>query len=291
MLLLLHGCQQYGLDFATASGVTAAADRHGFLVVVPRQERRHQVQGCWRWYESGHQRRDAGEPAILAGLVAELAATSEVDARRVYAAGLSAGGAMALILAATYPDRIAAAGVHSATAYRSATVGMAAFRAMAARGRESAPDFDGTIAPVVIVQGTADPVVRAPNADRIVEQWLAARRAGSGRGLSRMRPLASTTVLRDGNRRCTRTRWYTMTRRRVLEYWRVDGLGHAWSGGVTDGAYIDRSGPVAAELMWDFLSRHRLPGGAADRRPQNTEQTPAISGLILDDHGQPMPVW
>ena len=284
--MLLHGCRQHPVDFATAAGVTAAADRHGFLVVAPRQDMRHQVQGCWRWYESGHQRRAAGEPAILAGIVAELVATGEVDARQVYAAGLSAGGAMALILAATYPDVFAAAGVHSATAYRSAIAGVTALRAMAARGHPTGRVTPGAIAPIVVVQGTADPVVRAPNADRIVEQWLAARRDSTARGLDRIRPLASTTALRIGDRHCTRTRWHTVTRRRVLEYWRVDGLAHAWSGGTSDAAFVDRHGPSATEVMWDFLSRHRLPVG-----PVAVQPGPDITDLALDDHGRPLPVW
>ena len=113
VLLLLHGCQQRPIDFAVESGFVAAADTDGFLIVAPRQERHHQLQRCWRWYESEHQGRDRGEPAILAGLVRRCPAEEilwRVDRRRVYAAGLSAGGAMALILATTYPDVFAAAG-------------------------------------------------------------------------------------------------------------------------------------------------------------------------------------
>jgi poly(3-hydroxybutyrate) depolymerase len=89
--------------------------------VAPRQEVRHQLRRCWRWYDSGHQQRDLGEPALLAGIVTEMLGPERgfvIDRRRVYAAGLSAGGATALILATTYPDVFAAAGVHSATAYR-----------------------------------------------------------------------------------------------------------------------------------------------------------------------------
>ena len=70
VLLLLHGCQQRSLDFAVESGFVAAADTEGFLIVAPRQDRHHQLQRCWRWYESEHQGRGRGEPAILAGLVA-----------------------------------------------------------------------------------------------------------------------------------------------------------------------------------------------------------------------------
>lgn len=266
VLLLLHGCRQNSTDFSADSGFTAVADANGMVIIAPRQEMHHQMQRCWRWYESAHQHRGRGEPAILADIVAEVAASAagwQVDPRRVYVAGISAGGAMALILATTYPDVFAAAGVHSATAYRSATQGLGALGAMSARGSASPIDAaidgvdpaGGPMAPVVVVHGTDDRIVRPPNADRIVVQWLAARQAGPA-GPGRMRPLAVTRSLTVDGRRCLRTRWYSVGGKRVLEYWRVDGLAHAWSGGTGRAQFIDRSGPPAAELMWEFFSRH-----------------------------------
>lgn len=268
MVLLLHGCSQNSIDFAQESGFAAAADDTGFILVAPRQEMQHQLQRCWRWYESSHQRRDAGEPAILKGIVDEVLADEiswRIDPRRVYVAGLSAGGAMSLILATTYPDVFAAAGVHSATAYRSATQGFWALGAMAARDGVPAPGgIRGEMAPVVVLHGTHDRVVRPPNGDRIVDQWLASRDRGQSTGLNRVRPLATTRALVVQGRNCMRTRWYSARGRRVLEYWRIDGLGHAWSGGRSSGAYIDRSGPRATEVMWAFFGRHRLPNGPSE---------------------------
>ena len=206
---------------------------------------------------------------MLTGIVQEVTADRElwrVDARRVSVAGLSAGGAMALILGTTYPDVFAAAGVHSATAYRSATQSFRALGAMAARGSTpSHAGIGGEMAPVVLIHGTDDRVVRPPNADRIVDQWLASRdSARVPNGLGRVRPLASTRAFLVDGRRCIRTRWYTARGRRVLEYWRIDGLGHAWSGGILSGPYIDRKGPRAADVMSAFFVRHRLPGGRPD---------------------------
>lgn len=273
MVLLLHGCRQRPVDFAETSGFVAAADAEGFIVVAPRQEGHHQLQRCWRWYETEHQGRGRGEPAILAGLVAEVTAQDALwraDRRRVYAAGLSAGGAMSLILATTYPDVFAAAGVHSATAYRSASQGFSAFGAMSANATLPAHELiGGEMAPVVLIQGTNDPVVRAPNGDRIVDQWLASRDAAPLTGLDRVRPLATTRALVVDGRRCIRTRWYTARGRRVLEYWRVDGLRHAWSGGLRRGAFVDPTGPRAADVMTSFFQRHRLgqpPAGPAGSR-------------------------
>ena len=83
-----------------------------------------------------------------------------------------------------------------------------------------------------------------------------AARLGAGR--TAVRPLASTKALVLGGRPCLRTRWYTVGGRRVLEYWRVDGLGHAWSGGAAQAAFVDRAGPSAAQVMWTFFSKHRV---------------------------------
>ena len=294
LLLLLHGCRQRSMDFAKASGFTAAADADGFVIAAPRQEMRHQIQSCWRWYDSGHQQRGAGEPALLRDIVGELlTAHSEwrIDPQRVYAAGLSAGGAMSLILATTYPDVFAAVGVHSATAYGSATQGFSALNAMAARGRApAAGGITSEMAPVVLIHGSADQVVRPPNGDRIVDQWLGSRAGGRVAGLNRIRPLATTRALLLGGRHCTRTRWYTTSGRRVLEYWRIDGLGHAWSGGTASGSFIDRSGPRATEVMWNFFSRHRLTGGRSES--PGVHPAELADGVVVEhDYGWPAPTF
>jgi poly(hydroxyalkanoate) depolymerase family esterase len=268
LVVLLHGCGQTSAEFADATRFVAAADRNGFVVVAPHQEGRHHPHGCWRWYEAANQRRGTGEPAVLVGVVRQVVAESvrwRIDPRRVYVAGLSAGGAMALTLAATYPDVVAAAGVHSAPAYRSATTASRALSAMAGRTVAS-PPLPGAVAPMaptIVVQGTADHVVRPSNGDRVTDQWLAYRAAAAvgtstdgrvGR-VGRVRTTNGRT--RDG-RGHTTTRWYTTRGRKVLEYWLVDGLGHAWSGGRDGSSYSDPAGPRAATLMWRFFRGHTL---------------------------------
>jgi poly(hydroxyalkanoate) depolymerase family esterase len=260
LVLLLHGCGQTPTEFADATRFPATADRNGFLLVLPHQQSRHHPQRCWRWYEDAHQRRDAGELGVLAGVVAQVCAEEvrfRVDPRRVYVAGLSAGGAMALTLAAVYPDVFAAAGVHSAPAYRSATGPGQALSAMAGRTPVPAPPPGApAIAPTIVVQGGVDSVVRAVNGDRVVEQWLARRAADTtADALGRTRSDAGRTT--DG-RTYQVLRRYTARGRKVLEYWRVDGLGHAWSGGLRGGSFSDPDGPRATTLMWAFFRLHAL---------------------------------
>jgi poly(hydroxyalkanoate) depolymerase family esterase len=250
VVVLLHGCGQTPADFADATRFTAAADRNGFLIVLPHQQTRHHPQRCWRWYEAAHQGRGAGEPAVLAGIVAQVAAEESRwrgDQRRVYGAGLSAGGARAVT--------VAAVGVHSAPAYRSATGPAQALASMAAR-TEVPPPLPGAPAlpPAIVVQGGADSVVRRLNGDRVADQWLA-HRAAAGDPVARSRSDAGRTT--DG-RTYHVLRWYTARGRKVLEYWEVDGLGHAWSGGRKGGSFSDPAGPRATTVMWAFFRLHAL---------------------------------
>lgn len=264
-VVLLHGCNQTAQEFVHASRFDAVADRNGVVLVVPHQEPRHHSRRCWRWYESGHQRRGAGEPGAIAGIVVDVVAERRrwrVDGSRVYVAGLSAGGAMALVLAAAYPDLFAAAGVHAAPPFRSATRADQALHVMAGRGIVPPPRPGEAMVPVVVVQGTADTVVSPGNADRIVEQWL----AHQGEEPTRTR----TTTGRTGDGRSyTVRRWYSARGRVALECWTVEGLGHAWSGGRPDASFADPAGPRAATLMWTFFRRHRLAGPAVIARPSS----------------------
>jgi poly(hydroxyalkanoate) depolymerase family esterase len=263
VVLLLHGCNQTSEQFLAATRFTALADRNGFILAAPRQTRGHQPGGCWRWYESAHQERGAGEPAILAGITAELVAEQSrwrIDRSRVYVAGISAGGAMALILGATYPDVFAAVGVHSAPAYRSASNGRAAFGAMNGRGIPTPPLPGAQMAPLIVFQGTADAVVHERGASLLIDQWLAydAARSTGARDPRRItRSRASERRSADG-RRFTVTRWYAARGHKQLEYWRVDGLGHAWSGGAADASYSDPRGPRASTAMWRFFASHSV---------------------------------
>jgi poly(hydroxyalkanoate) depolymerase family esterase len=266
LVMLLHGCTQTPAEFAEASRFTTVANRNGFILVVPHQESRFHPQRCWRWYQLAHQQRGSGEPAMLAAILRRVAAEEDrwrIDPRRVYVAGLSAGGAMALTMAATYPDLVAACAVHSAPAYRSAFHSGHAAAAMGARRSVPPPStMQPAMAPVVVVQGAADRVVHPGNGERVTDQWLAVQAAATI-GLDRVvRTRTVTGHTRDG-RAYTRIRWYTARGRRVLEYWLIDGLGHAWSGGRPDGSFSDPSGPRAATLMWNFFRTHRVAGTAA----------------------------
>lgn len=260
LLLALHGCTQTGLDFAAGTRFNDLADTHRFIVVYPEQAATHHAQRCWNWFRPGHQLRAAGEPAILVGIVRRVVQESSrwrVDTDRIYAAGISAGGGMALVLAATYPELFAAVGVHSAPPFRAATGPADAIAAM--QGAGQAPTPSAALPPMIVFQGTADGTVRSANAERIAGQWLGSQPPGTiGKG-RQTRKAPPRTASGRGPRPHRVTRW-SAGRQVRLELWVVEGLGHAWSGGSAKGSYSDARGPRASTQMWRFFAKHVATG-------------------------------
>jgi poly(hydroxyalkanoate) depolymerase family esterase len=268
LVCVLHGCTQDAASLAAATRMNEAADRYGFVAVYPQQDRGDNPQDCWNWFLPEHQARDTGEPASIVGIIRELMGTTShwtIDTRRVFVAGLSAGGAMAAILAAVYPDVFAAVAVHSGLSYRSASSLGSAFDAMARGGEDptgqgrAAHTTMGDLArpvPSMVVHGSADPIVAPVNADQVLRQSMTANRlAAETCDLDFARPTTTSRGQVDDGHAYTRCRW--MDRRGVLmhELLKVDGLGHAWSGGVPGGSYTDPRGPDATEAIWRFFAQ------------------------------------
>ena len=270
-MLALHGCTQNAEEFATSTRLNELADKQQFLVAYPEQGVTHNGQRCWNWFRPQHQFRGQGEPSILAGIVRRICAETtswRIDPERVYVLGISAGGAMSVILAATYPELFAAVGVHSAPPYRSSSSPATALAAM--HGRATPPPIEASVLaampPMVIFQGTFDGTVSSGNGQRVADQWLAhhqhglpedaANQVGAPR-ISTSAPARPTTA--RSRRGYTVSRWYSGGRK-VLELWNVQGLGHAWSGGAAAGTYSDPRGPRATTEMWKFFKGHRSSG-------------------------------
>jgi poly(hydroxyalkanoate) depolymerase family esterase len=269
LLMLLHGCRLDAARMAAISGMNDVAEANRFLVVYPEQSRRANLLRCWNWFRPEHQERGAGEPSVLAAIVGQVQSNYNIDPERVYVAGVSAGGAMATILAATYPDLFAALAVFAGAEFKAACTISEGFAAMKRGGPD--PTRQGQLAfevmrsglaetkrrriPVIVLHGTADDRVSPVNADQIITQWgktnacLAEEQAETGFSLTEK--VIDGKVA--GGYAYQRHIYVENDSRLLLEKWLVQGLRHAWSGSPESSKYGDPKGPNASAEIWRFF--------------------------------------
>src|SRR6266566_7678129 len=254
LVIMLHGCTQSSVDFAAGTRMNVLAERGLFFVAYPEQIQSANSLKCWNWFQPDNQHRDAGEPSLIAGITREIMSGYHIDADRVYIVGMSAGGAMATIMAATYPDLYAAVGVHSGLAYGAAHDVRSGFAAMR-RGTDQSARQLTTAIPLIAFHGDRDTTVSPVNADHLLEQWL--RATGHERGRSAQGTKVERGEVASG-RAYTRSIYHDASGHAIVEKWLVHHAGHVWSGGSADGSFTDPLGPDAStELLRFFAEQNR----------------------------------
>ena len=258
LVVMLHGCEQTAPDFARGTRMNQLAARHGFAVLYPQQAVSAHPQRCWPWYRRSLQ-QGGDEIALIAGATEKVIARFGFDRSRVYVAGLSAGAALAQIMALRHPRLIAAVASHSGPVYGVADSRMRAFAVMQQGSHDPSrpitelldeqPDFPPM--PMLIVQGEHDHTVRLVNALQLARQFCL---------LNRM-PVAGITapVQRPARGSCDayRTTDYRIGTRTLVRLCEVAHLAHAWSGGDATLRYNAALGPDASALLWQFFKRYR----------------------------------
>jgi len=275
LVMVLHGCTQHAEDIEDGSQFDAAAEENGFVVVYPNQKDTA-FQRCWQWWDPANQKRDAGEAKALADIASEVATAHGLPTDEMYVAGISAGGAMTVILGATYPDRFAAIGVVAGLEYAAASSLAAVPNASANGGPD--PAKQGELAKtamgaaaralrVKVIQGDADGIVAPVNGEQVRAQWVK----------------TNTLVLGDEGAATA-----------MVDLVVAPGVGHAWPGGKAGASFSDPSGPNATKLFAAMFAG-ASPAPAAD--PPSTEDTTKPASTTNDSGGCTMirhddgPTW
>jgi poly(hydroxyalkanoate) depolymerase family esterase len=265
LVVALHGCTQTAEAFRRLTRWDALAEAKGFMVVFPEQDPNSNKLKCWNFFQDAHMHRSAGEPKRIAELTSYLVRSYAVDPHRVYASGLSAGGAMASIMAATYPDLFAAIGIgsgceYAATAtcagYKSADPATAAQAAYKEMGSHARP------IPFIAFEGDQDTTVPPVNADQLVEQWLLTDDLaddGAQNGSVPTRASKTRWGQAAGGESYTVRTYLDNGRSELAQYWVVHGMEHAWSGGDASQQYSDPKGPDETAAMYAFFASHPGP--------------------------------
>ncbi len=259
LVVALHGCTQTASDFAAGTRFDSVAERAGAYVVYPEQSVLENPHRCWNWYSEAHHHREGGEPAQIIALVAETIGRHPIDPQRVFVAGLSAGGAMAAILAEQAPDLFSAVGIMAGVALHASRDFASARAAM--RGDMNLEHVATLLdrhgheprayarLRATLWTGAHDHTVAPANTCVLAKQFL------------HLFGLADAPPELDERSDAEVTRWRDGTGRVRVEAWRVREMGHAWSGGSFRGSHTYPRGPRASDAMMAFF----LDGESAGR--------------------------
>lgn len=272
MIVMLHGCTQTPTDFAAGTQMNQLADQKQFIVVYPQQSSFANAALCWNWFLYGNQFRNSGEAGIIGGITQSVEQDTTdwtINTHRVYVTGISAGAAMSVIMGATYPDLYAAIGVHSGVEYQAATDAFSAGVVQQSGGPDPIQQGDAAfntmgsharVVPTIVFHGTSDTIVHPINGDQVVQQWMETDfdASGSSYNASFNRPSSTTNGQVSGGHSYTIRRWNDSSGHEIQEYWTINGMGHAWSGGSTAGSFTDPAGPSATQAMYTFFMHYTV---------------------------------
>jgi poly(hydroxyalkanoate) depolymerase family esterase len=265
LIVALHGCTESAAQFRQLTHFDQLAEAEHLIVVFPEQSSSANSMNCWNFFKNEHIKRGAGEPALIAGITQRVRDQYTIDPHRIYAAGLSAGGAMASVMSATYPDVFAASGIGSGCEY-AAGAACAGYRGVDPEqaGRQ-AYDAMGTRArmmPVIVFQGDKDTTVPPINAQQLIQQWQATGDWADDGARNHSVPAAPTDTVAG---RVPAGRPYKVVNYsdghggELIQYWEVQGMAHAWSGGCSCESFADPTGPDETAAMYAFFMSHPAP--------------------------------
>lgn len=271
LVVMLHGCAQTAPQFSQSTRMNQMADQQGFAVLYPQQTASNHAGRCWRWYQREVREGEAEAKSVVA-IINKVVAQYALDAERIYIAGISAGAAMAQIIAINHPHLIAAVGMHSGAAFGAADTPMEGYTVMKQGAAEvvrsaickaAARLAHLPLMPAILIHGQEDSIVRPINLAHLTEQF---RELHALAGYARQNMLVKITEkpvdAYCGNAYTSLN--YYFGNRNLLQVCEISELGHAWSGGDDAVNFSNGSGPDASRMMWDFFVKHHRESVAVE---------------------------
>ena len=224
LVVVLHGCTQSAAGYDHGSGWSHMADQEGFALLFPEQQRSNNSNLCFNWFQPQDTARHRGEALSIRQMIETMVLAHGLDRSRIFVTGLSAGGAIASVMLATYPEVFAGGAIIAGLPYGAANTLPEAFDRMRGHGLPTkrhlqkllrgASPHNGPWPSISIWHGSADAIVSPMNADAIVGKWLAVHQADARPARKEIVNGHSRQVLcgNDG--------------RPVIEKYTISGMGH-----------------------------------------------------------------
>jgi poly(hydroxyalkanoate) depolymerase family esterase len=264
LVVMLHGCGQTATQFAQSTRMNLLAEKKGFAVLYPQRPATKDPSRCWHWYKKSVQ-HGGGEAKAIVGIVEHVVEKYMLDKRRIYIAGISAGAAMANIVALNYPYLIAAVGIHSGSVFGVASSPAEGYAVMQhgtfrvpvkAIQNFTAAFHQYPIMPAILIHGQKDKIVRPINLNQLTAQFCALNQMSSASSEA----ISVVNTEKPGGPRSGNA--YTVSdyyigKKVMVKVCEIAELDHAWSGGDGTVRFSESKGPNASKLMWDFFAKHK----------------------------------
>ncbi|MDO6415601.1 PHB depolymerase family esterase [Sphingomonas sp. BIUV-7] len=274
LVVVLHGCTQTAAGYDTGAGWSVLAEEQGFLLLFPEQQRANNPNLCFNWFSATDIQRDQGEALSIRQMIATLVREQGADPDRIFITGLSAGGAMASVMLATYPEVFAGGAIVAGLPYGTAKGVPQAMDRMRGHGLPEPAQLDALVQgasahrgpwPTISVwHGTNDMTVAAANADAVVAQWRAVHGVAE-------QPTAVDSI--DGHRR---ELWRDGSQRVVIEAYRIAGMGHGTPLDTIGSQRCGKAGPFMLEAGISSTRHIAASWGLSDAK-QPVEEPDAAS--------------
>lgn len=254
MVIVMHGCDQQAQSFAKETGWEMLAEKHGFFLLLPEQNKGNNGMGCFTWFEKGDVTRDNGEVASIKSMMDYMESNHAIDSKRIFVTGLSAGATMTSALMASYPERISGGAIHSGVSYGCAFQMFQSFPCMFAPGnipadqrgdyvRDASGSYRGNYPTAFVIHGSNDVFVKPLNGDHSVAQWLNVH--GASDTPNRVISVDGTNQKYDE---------YVKDGKVVVRKLIIQGVGHGWSVDPRNGCgstsrYVVDAGICTAKVL------------------------------------------